>query len=74
MTPHKHWFVSMQPYRTPIRLADKSIVYSEGKGVVHFAPRDSKPVAITDVLYVPLLGCNLFLDMGSRLYTTYLMK
>ena len=34
MTPHKHWFVSMQPCRTPIRLADKSIVYSEGKGVV----------------------------------------
>ena len=61
MTPHKHWFVSMVPCKTPIRLADKSIVYSEGKGVVHFAPRDSKlVVAVTDVLYVPLLGCNLF--------------
>ena len=61
MTPHRHWFVSMVPCKTPIRLADKSIVYSEGKGVVHFAPRDSKlVVAVTDVLYVPLLGCNLF--------------
>ena len=61
MTPHRHWFVSMVPCKTPIRLADKSIVYSEGKGVVHFAPRDSKlVVAVTDVPYVPLLGCNLF--------------
>ena len=61
MTPHRHWFVSMVPCKTPIRPADKSIVYSEGKGVVHFAPRASKlVVAVTDVLYVPLLGCNLF--------------
>ena len=57
MTPHRHWFVSIVPCKTPIRLADKSIVYSEGKGVVHFAPRDSKlVVAVTDVLYVPLLS------------------
>ena len=61
MTPHKHWFVNMVPCKTPIRLADKSIVYAEGKGVVHFAPRGSQTVvAVTDVLYVPLLGCNLF--------------
>ena len=26
MTPHRHWFVSMVPCKTPIRLADKSIV------------------------------------------------
>ncbi|THH26556.1 hypothetical protein EUX98_g7635 [Antrodiella citrinella] len=61
MTPHKHWFASMQAHRVPIQLADKSIIYSEGKGEVHFAPKGRGPVvAITDVLYVPQLGSNLF--------------
>ncbi|THH12873.1 hypothetical protein EUX98_g9781, partial [Antrodiella citrinella] len=61
MTPHKHWFASLQAHRVPIQLADKSIIYSEGKGEVHFAPKGRGPVvAITDVLYVPQLGSNLF--------------
>ncbi|KZS86476.1 hypothetical protein SISNIDRAFT_388448, partial [Sistotremastrum niveocremeum HHB9708] len=38
MTPHRHWFHNYQPYVTPIRLADGSIVYSAGIGTVQFQP------------------------------------
>ncbi|KDQ12395.1 hypothetical protein BOTBODRAFT_72980, partial [Botryobasidium botryosum FD-172 SS1] len=36
MTPHRHWFTTYTPTRTPIRLADNSIVYAEGIGSVQF--------------------------------------
>jgi hypothetical protein len=36
MTPHKNWIRNYTPYRVPIRLADNSVVYSEGVGSVVF--------------------------------------
>lgn len=57
ITPHKHWFASISAHRVPIQLADKSIIYSEGKGEVHFAPKARDRLLL---LYVPQLGSNLF--------------
>ncbi|KZS97033.1 hypothetical protein SISNIDRAFT_398924, partial [Sistotremastrum niveocremeum HHB9708] len=57
MTPHRHWFHNYQPYVTPIRLADGSIVYSAGIGTVQFQPRlDGKAQRLVEfhrVLHVP---------------------
>jgi GAG-pre-integrase domain len=60
------------PHRIPIRLADRSVLYSEGVGSVHFNPvvngQKMSPLEFTNVLYVPSLSSNLF----SVLYlTTY---
>jgi hypothetical protein len=64
MTPHRHWLHNYTPCRIPIRLADQSIVYSEGVGLVRFHPvingRKSGMVEFTRVLYVPDLTNNLF--------------
>ena len=38
MTFNRHWIHHMTPHRIPIRLADGSVVYSEGIGNVQFAP------------------------------------
>jgi hypothetical protein len=38
MTPHKMWIRNYQPYRVPVRLADHSIIHSEGVGTVCFRP------------------------------------
>ncbi|KLO03903.1 hypothetical protein SCHPADRAFT_990169, partial [Schizopora paradoxa] len=59
MTPHLHWF------RTPIRLADSSIIYSAGVGDVEFEPvrRNGQPgrrLVFQRVLHVPDLCSNLF--------------
>ena len=63
MTPHKEWIRNYTTYRVPIRLADHTIVYSEGVGDVLFRPvingRQVRDVLITRVLYVPALCNNL---------------
>ena len=38
MTPHHHWFKSYTYYRTPIHLANNTVVYSAGMGNVVFEP------------------------------------
>ncbi|KLO04224.1 hypothetical protein SCHPADRAFT_811036, partial [Schizopora paradoxa] len=38
MTPHLHWFWTYTPNKTPICLADSSIIYSAGIGDVEFEP------------------------------------
>ena len=38
MTPHHHWFKSYTHYRTPIHLANNTVVYSAGMGNVVFEP------------------------------------
>ncbi|KZV83596.1 hypothetical protein EXIGLDRAFT_588936, partial [Exidia glandulosa HHB12029] len=38
MTPHRVCFRSYEPYRVPIELADKSVIYSQGVGTVEFQP------------------------------------
>lgn len=63
MTPHRHWFHTFVPWRVPVKIANGQIIYSEGKGTVLFIPEGSSngpTVAITDVLFVSELGCNLF--------------
>ena len=54
----------MTPHRIPIRLADGSVVYSEGIGSVRFIPaiegQEMRPLEFTNVLYVPSLSTNLF--------------
>jgi transposase InsO family protein len=70
MTFNRHWMRHMTPYRIPIRLADGSVLYSEGVGSVQFIPevngRKMAPLEFTNVLYVPSLSTNLF----SVLYLT----
>ena len=63
MTPHRHWFKTYTPYRTPVRLADDSVVYSTGIGSVVFQPiiqgTAAQGVEFTRVLHVPQLRSNL---------------
>ena len=63
MTPHRHFFATYMPFRVPIRLADKSIIYSAGVGSVQFKPvidgKEGRIVEFERVLHVPKLGCNL---------------
>ena len=70
MTFNRHWMRNMTPHRIPIRLADGSMVYSEGIGTVRFTPvvngQEVAPLEFTNVLYVPTLSSNLF----SVLYLT----
>ena len=62
MTPNRHWFHTLVSHRVPVRLANGLVIYSEGKGTVLFIPRGNNgpTVHISDVLFVPELGCNLF--------------
>ena len=62
MTPNRHWFHNLVSHRVPVRLANGLVIYSEGKGTVLFIPRGNNgpTVHISDVLFVPELGCNLF--------------
>src|SRR4051812_17744649 len=38
VTPHHHWILNYQPFHVPIKLADKSVVFSSGMGTVVFNP------------------------------------
>ena len=64
MTFNRHWMRHMTPHRIPIRLADGSVVYSEGIGSVRFIlameGQEMRPLEFTNVLYVPSLSTNLF--------------
>ena len=64
MTPHRHWFSSYTPHRTPIRLADNNVVYSVGIGSVRFTPvfngQPQQLLEFENVLHVPSLRSNLF--------------
>jgi hypothetical protein len=57
----------------PIRLADGSVLYSEGVGSVHFNPvvdgQEMAPLEFTNVLYVPSLSSNLSLSYISQCIT-----
>ena len=70
ITFNRHWMHNMTLHRIPIRLADGSMVYSEGIGTVQFTPvvngQEVVPLEFTNVLYVPTLSSNLF----SVLYLT----
>src|SRR4051812_32522015 len=74
MTPHRHWIRNYQPFRVPIKLADKSVVYSAGMGTVVFNPiingKEVRPVEFSRVLHVPDLRSNLL----SVLYLTRLKQ
>lgn len=60
MTPHRSWFTLYSPHKVPIRLADHSIIFSEGIGSVEFQPSGMlSSVVFHDVLHVPSLSCNL---------------
>ena len=54
----------MTLHRIPIRLADGSMVYSEGIGMVQFTPvvngQEVAPLEFTNVPYVPTLSSDLF--------------
>jgi hypothetical protein len=69
MTPHRHWVHDYTPHQVPIHLADDSVVWSAGMGVVHFIPEGkcSKCIEFKRVLHVPDLHCNLL----SILYLTH---
>ncbi|KAJ3963343.1 hypothetical protein EV361DRAFT_1038212, partial [Lentinula raphanica] len=73
MTPHRQWFKSYNRHSVPIRLADNSLIYSEGIGTVEFQPDDGGPVVkFLDVLHVPNLRNNLlspFLLAKQNQYT-----
>lgn len=61
MMPHREWFASYSPLRTPIHLADGNIVHSAGVGTVVFTPHMSdSEIEFPRVLHIPALSCNLF--------------
>jgi hypothetical protein len=61
---------NLAPYRIPIRLADGSMIYSEGIRSVQFTAvvhgQEMIPLEFSNVLYVPSLSSNLL----SVLYLT----
>jgi transposase InsO family protein len=70
MTPHRNFLRNYTIFRTTIRLADNTVVYSEGVGDMLFHPivngRPSRAIQFTRVLHVPTLGSSLL----SCLYLT----
>ena len=62
MTSQRHCFHTFVACRVPVRIANGLVIYSEGKGTVLFIPRGANgpTVHISDVLFMPELGCNLF--------------
>src|SRR6266404_3639412 len=70
MTYNHIWMGNVRPNCTQIRLADGSVVYSEGMGSVRFNPvingQEMPPLEFSEVLYVPALSSNIF----SLLYLT----
>jgi hypothetical protein len=70
MTFNRHWMRNLTPHRIAIRLADGSIIYSEGIGSVQLTAvvngQESGPLEFSNVLYVPNLSSNLL----SVLYLT----
>jgi hypothetical protein len=70
MTPHHHWFLSYQPYKVPVRLANGQMIYSAGVGTIRFKPEGKDiPNCLLEferVLHVPNLRNNLL----SILYLT----
>ena len=70
MTPHRHWFFSYTPQKTPVKLANDCVVYSAGLGTVRFQTEvEGKPGRLIEfhrVLHVPELRNNLL----SVLYLT----
>ncbi|MGH7239339.1 MAG: GAG-pre-integrase domain-containing protein [Candidatus Saccharimonadales bacterium] len=70
MTPHKHWLKNYTPLVIPIKLADNSVVYSEGVGNVEFTAvigeNKIKELEFSRVLYIPKFHTNLL----SVLYLT----
>jgi hypothetical protein len=81
MTFNRHWMRNITPHRIPIRLADGSVIYSEGIGSVQFTAvvhgQEMIPLEFTNVLYVPTLSSNLlsvlYLTM-HRSFTTLIEK
>src|SRR6266850_2477365 len=81
MTFNRHWMRNMTPHRIPIRLADGSVIHSEGIGSVQFTAvvhgQEMIPLEFTNVLYVPTLSSNLlsvlYLTM-HRSFTTLIEK
>ena len=70
MTSHQHWFKTYTHFRTPVQLANNTVIYSAGIGNVVFEPMVNGKlvwaVEFSRVLYVPDLRSNLL----SCLYFT----
>ncbi|KAJ2923863.1 hypothetical protein H1R20_g13232, partial [Candolleomyces eurysporus] len=70
MTAHRHWIRGYRPYRTPVELADGSVIFSVGIGSVVFDPvidgKGTQSIEMGQVLHVPQLQSNLL----SCLYLT----
>jgi hypothetical protein len=61
MSMQRHWFKTLKPHVAPIRVANDTIVYSEGIGSIVMEPTDKLLglLLLTSVLYVPALQNNL---------------
>jgi hypothetical protein len=56
---HSEKIASYSKHRVPIRLADNSVIYSEGIGSVEFQPEGNvQPVVFHDTLHVPRVGVD----------------
>jgi hypothetical protein len=70
MTFNRHWMRNLKPHHVQIRLADGSVVYSEGVGSVRFNPvvngQEMAPLEFTDVLYVPALSSTSLSIVASQ--------
>ena len=62
MTGDRSAFLSLQPDRHAIRLADGRIIYSKGVGSICFLSDCGYLITINDALYVPSLAASLFVS------------
>ena len=60
MSSHRSIFLGLKPDRRAIRLANGSVIYSEGLGSIRFSSNCGYYVTIHNVLYVPSLSSSLF--------------
>jgi hypothetical protein len=78
---NRHWMHNMTPHHIPIRLADGSVIQSEGIGSVQFTAvvhgQEMIPWEFTNVPYVPTLSSSLlsvlYLTMHHS-FTTFIEK
>ena len=73
MTPHHHWFKSYIHFRTPVCLANNTIIFSAGVGSMVFEPvvdgKQVRAVEFSRVLHVPDRRSNFFFFFVQQFIT-----
>ncbi|XP_014495100.1 uncharacterized protein LOC106757032 [Vigna radiata var. radiata] len=74
MSGNRRWFLDLDTsVKSTIRFGDNSTIQAEGMGKILIKGKDGKPVYLHNVLYVPMMKCNL-LSLGQLLEKGFTMK